>query len=214
MCAGGTQAPARAEAGAHCGWLGSTRRRGRHPWPAGDAHGAAQPAAVTRVSAVVGARAAASCHKVGGAGAHVLGRSQYLHARSRSREPTPRAARSILRRAAETQQRRLHSSHARRLNGCVLLGLSKFSGSRGVVAACGVVGVGRWRHLDTHLCKGCKGVCAEPPFPVERTSQNLTCHFAPHGRDPRARAAAVRRRRPRQTADGHPPDPAPFPMAS
>ena len=126
MCAGGTQAPARAEAGAHCGWLGSTRRRGRHPWPAGDAHGAAQPAAVTRVSAVVGARAAASCHKVGGAGAHVLGRSQYLHARSRSREPTPRAARSILRRAADTQQRRLHS-HMRVLER-LLLGLSKFLG--------------------------------------------------------------------------------------
>ena len=78
--------------------------------------------------------------------------------------------------------------------------LANFWVTRGVVAACGVVGVGRWRHLDTHLCKGCKGVCAEPPFPVERTSQNLTCHFAPHGRDPRARAAAARRRRPRQTA--------------
>ena len=92
--------------------------------------------------------------------------------------------------------------------------LANFLGHARRVAACGVVGVGRWRHLDTRLCKGCKGVCAEPPFPVERTSQNLTCHFAPHGRDPRARAAAAQRRRPRQTADGHPPDPAPFPMAS
>ena len=105
-------------------------------------------------------------------------------------------------------------SHCASLERLLSWDLANFLGHARRVAACGVVGVGRWRHLDTHLCKGCKGVCAEPPFPVERTSQNLTCHFAPHGRDPRARAAAARRRRPRQTADGHPPDPAPFPMAS
>lgn len=101
-CAGGTQARVRAEAGAHHGYFGLSGRRGRHPWPADDAHGAAQPAAVTRAQRV-SARAAARCNKVGGAGAHVLGRGQYLRARSRSRERAPRAAHSMLRRAAETR---------------------------------------------------------------------------------------------------------------